>query len=211
MDTLIVVDIQNDFLPGGALAVPRGDEVVAIAAALMPRFARVVATQDWHPRSHGSFAANHPGRAVGEVIELGGVAQVLWPVHCVQDTPGAAFAAGLAVDRFDRVARKGMDPAVDSYSGFFDNDHRRSTGLAEMLRELGARELTVLGLATDYCVKATVLDALRLGFSARLVVDGCRAVDREPGDGERAIAEMQAAGATLVTSAELLAAAAVDR
>ena len=211
MGALIVVDVQNDFLPGGALAVPHGDEVVAIANAVMPGFARVVATQDWHPPGHKSFAANHPGRAINEVILLGGAVQVLWPVHCVQDTPGAEFAAGLAVDRFVRVARKGMDPEIDSYSGFFDNDHRRATGLAEALRELGESRVWVLGLATDYCVKATALDALRLGFAVTLIVDGCRAVDLQPGDGARAIAEMRAAGVALVTSAELLAAPPGDR
>jgi nicotinamidase/pyrazinamidase len=204
MSTLIVVDLQRDFLPGGALAVPRGDEVVAVANAVMDRFTRVVATQDWHPAGHGSFAANQPGRAPGEVIELGGVAQVLWPVHCVQDTPGAAFAAGLQVEGITRVFVKGTDPGVDSYSGFFDNDRRSATGLGDYLREVGETEVVVLGLATDYCVKATALDARRLGLRVRLLVDACRAVDLRPGDGERALAEMQAAGVELITSAALL-------
>lgn len=210
-DCLIVVDVQNDFLPGGALAVARGDEVVPVASALMPAFRRVVATQDWHPRAHGSFAANHPGRRPGEVIALGGVEQVLWPVHCVQDTPGAAFAPGLAVGGIHHVVQKGTDPAIDSYSGFFDNDQRRATGLEALLREHGEQRLWVLGLATDYCVKATALDALRLGFAVTLVVDGCRAVDLQAGDGARAIAAMQAAGVRLATSAEVLADAAGDR
>lgn len=211
MGALIVVDIQNDFLPGGALAVPQGDAVVAVANALMPVFRRVVATQDWHPPGHGSFAAMHPGRAPGELITLRGTAQVLWPVHCVEGTHGAAFAAELDVGRIDAVVRKGMDPEIDSYSGFFDNDRQRATGLAERLRELGETELWVLGLATDYCVKATALDALRLGFRTTLVVDGCRAVELQAGDGARAIAEMQAAGVTLVTSGELLAGASAGR
>ncbi len=211
MGALIVVDIQNDFLPGGALAVPRGDEVVAGANALMPRFRRVVATQDWHPPEHKSFAANHPGRTPGELISLGGAAQVLWPVHCVAGSPGAEFAAGLEVGRFDAVVRKGTDPEIDSYSGFFDNDRRRATGLAERLHELGEREVWVLGLATDYCVKATALDALRLGLRTWLVVDVCRAVELQAGDGARAIAEMQAAGVTLVTGGELLAGASAGR
>jgi nicotinamidase/pyrazinamidase len=204
MSTLIVVDLQRDFLPGGALAVPRGDEVVAVANAVMDRFTRVVATQDWHPAGHGSFAANQPGRAPGEVIELGGVAQVLWPVHCVQDTPGAAFAAGLQVERFTRVFVKGTDAGVDSYSGFFDNDRRSATGLGDYLREVGETEVVVLGLATDYCVKATALDARRLGLRVQLIVDACRAVELRPGDGERALAEMRAAGVELITSAALL-------
>jgi len=205
MGALIVVDIQNDFLPGGALAVPHGDEVIAVANALMPVFRRVVATQDWHPPRHGSFAVMHPGRSPGELVTLGGAAQVLWPVHCVEGTHGAAFARELDAGRLDAVVRKGMDPEIDSYSGFFDNDRKRATGLAEKLRALGESELWVLGLATDYCVKATALDALRLGFRVALVVDGCRAVDLQAGDGARAIAEMQAAGVTLVTSAALLA------
>ena len=204
MSTLIVVDLQRDFLPGGALAVPRGDEVVAVANAVMDRFTRVVATQDWHPAGHGSFAASQPGRAPGEVIELGGVAQVLWPVHCVQDTPGAAFAAGLQVEGITRVFVKGTDAGVDSYSGFFDNDRRSATGLGDYLREVGETEVVVLGLATDYCVKATALDARRLGLRVLLIVDACRAVDLQPGDGERALAEMQAAGVELITSAALL-------
>ena len=204
MGTLIVVDLQNDFLPGGALAVPDGDETVAVANAVMDRFTRVVATQDWHPAGHGSFAANQPGRAPGEVIELGGGAQVLWPVHCVQDTPGAAFAAGLQVEGITRVFVKGTDAGVDSYSGFFDNDRRSATGLGDYLREVGETEVVVLGLATDYCVKATALDARRLGLRVQLIVDACRAVDLRPGDGERALAEMQAAGVELITSAALL-------
>ncbi len=203
---LIVVDVQNDFLPGGALAVARGDEVVAVANALMPGFGRVIATQDWHPRAHGSFAMHHAGRSVGEVIELGGVEQVLWPVHCVQDTPGAAFAPGLELARINEVVQKGTDPMIDSYSGFFDNDRRRGTGLEGLLRARGETRVWVMGLATDYCVKATALDALRLGFEVTLVVDGCRAVDLQAGDGARAIAEMQAAGVVVSTSAEVLAA-----
>jgi nicotinamidase/pyrazinamidase len=136
---------------------------------------------------------------------------VLWPVHCVAGTHGAAFAAELDTARFDAVVRKGMDPEIDSYSGFFDNDRQRATGLADRLRELGETELWVLGLATDYCVKATALDALRLGFRTTLVVDGCRAVELQAGDGARAIAELQAAGVTLVTSGELLAGASAGR
>ncbi len=211
MATLIVVDVQNDFLPGGALAVPRGDEVVAVANAVMPAFDRVVATQDWHPRAHGSFAVNQPGRAVGEVITLAGAPQVMWPVHCVADTAGAQFAPGLAVEKFARVFVKGTDPEVDSYSGFFDNDRRSATGLGDYLRAVGEGDVWVLGLATDYCVKATALDAVGLGLRTRLIVDGCRAVDLAPGDGERAIAEMRAAGVEVVTSAEVLAAIAAGR
>ena len=198
MSTLIVVDLQRDFLPGGALAVPRGDEVVAVANAVMDRFTRVVATQDWHPAGHGSFAANQPGRAPGEVIELGGVAQVLWPVHCVQDTPGAAFAAGLQVEGITRVFVKGTDAGVDSYSGFFDNDRRSATGLGDYLREVGETEVVVLGLATDYCVKATALDGAvdrRCLPRGRSAARGRRAgARRDAGGGRRADHQRGAAG-----------------
>jgi len=193
---LVLVDIQNDFLPGGALAVPDGDAVIAVARRLMDDFDVVVATQDLHPPDHGSFAVNR-GADPFTMGELGGLPQVLWPAHCVRDTPGAAFADGLPADRIDAVFPKGTDPAVDSYSGFFDNDHRRATGLAAWLRGRGIARLTVVGLATDYCVRATVLDALALGFEVTVVVDGCRAVDMHPGDGDAALAEMREAGAVI--------------
>ena len=204
MRALILVDIQNDFLPGGALAVPDGDAVIPVANALMPGFSRVVATQDWHPAGHGSFAANHPGRRPGEVIALGGLSQVLWPVHCVQGTRGAELADGLDRARIGRVFVKGTDPEIDSYSGFFDNERRRSTGLAEFLRAAGVDEVVVLGLATDYCVKFTALDALSLGLRTVLVVDGCRGVELQAGDSARAIEAARAAGGAVVTSAELV-------
>ncbi len=211
MHALIVVDIQNDFLPGGALAVPDGDATIAVANAVMPAFDVVVATQDWHPSGHHSFAVQHPGRRVGEVIEVGGVPQVLWPVHCVEDTRGAAFAEQLEVGRFTAVFRKGTDPAVDSYSGFFDNGRRHATGLGEWLRARRVTHVSVLGLATDYCVKFTALDAVDLGFHTRLIADGCRAVELAPGDAARALAELQAAGVEVVDSAVVLAAARAAR
>jgi nicotinamidase/pyrazinamidase len=201
--TLILVDIQNDFLPGGALAVPRGDQVVPVANRLQPRFDLVVATQDWHPPGHGSFASRHPGKKPGDLAELGGLPQVLWPDHCVQGSPGAAFAPGLEMDRVETIFRKGTDRAIDSYSGFFDNGQRKSTGLGDYLKGRGADELFVLGLATDYCVKFTALDARRLGFSVFLVEDGCRGVELESGDVARAVEEMRAAGVQVVRSADL--------
>lgn len=204
MRALILVDIQNDFLPGGALAVPDGDAVVPVANALMPGFSLVVATQDWHPADHGSFAANHPGRRPGEVIALGGLSQVLWPVHCVQGTRGAEFADGLDRGRIGRVFVKGTDPEIDSYSGFFDNERRKSTGLGEFLRAAGVDEVVVLGLATDYCVRFTALDALSLGLRTVLVVDGCRGVELQAGDSARAIEAVRAAGGVVVTGAELV-------
>lgn len=204
VDALVLVDIQNDFMPFGALAVTGGDEVVSVANRLAPRFGLVVATQDWHPAEHGSFAVNHPGTEPGQVIELGGVAQVLWPPHCVQDTPGASFHSALDVAAIDHVVHKGTNPAIDSYSGFFDNDHRTATGLETWLHEHGVRAITLLGLATDYCVKYTALDGVALGFEVTVVSDGCRAVNLEPDDGKRALEEMATAGCKVVTSAELL-------
>ena len=203
MRALILVDIQNDFVPGGALAVREGDQVVAIANRLMPRFDVVVATQDWHPPDHGSFAANHPGRQMNKMIELNGLPQVLWPVHCVQGTAGAEFVPGLDVSKVAKVFRKGTDREIDSYSGFYDNGHRRSTGLGEWLSERGVRDVYVMGLATDYCVKFTALDARKLGLDVTLVEDGCRGVELKPGDVARAVEEIRAAGVKIVRSGDV--------
>ena len=198
MNALILVDIQNDFLPGGALAVAEGDAVIDPANRLARRIDLVVATQDWHPANHGSFAANHPDRKVGDVIDLDGLAQILWPVHCVQGTPGAALAAGLDAVRIARVFHKGTEPNVDSYSGFYDNGRRRSTGLGEYLREHGVSRIVITGLATDYCVRYTALDAQRLGFDAVVVEAACRGVDLKPGDTARALADLKAGGVQVV-------------
>jgi nicotinamidase/pyrazinamidase len=205
MKALILVDIQKDFLPGGALPVPRGDEVVEVANRLIGRFDAdlVLATQDWHPPGHGSFASSHPGKTRFEVIELHGLEQILWPDHCLQKSNGADLATGLQTSRIDKVFTKGEDPTVDSYSGFFDNGHRKDTGLAGWLKERGVTDVYVAGLALDVCVKYTALDARRLGFNTFLVVDGCRGVDVRPGDSERAIDEMKRAGVQVVTSTEL--------
>ncbi len=203
MRTLILVDIQNDFVPGGALAVWEGDLVVPVANRLSARFDLIVATQDWHPRDHGSFAANHAGKRVGEVIDLNGLPQVLWPVHCVQGTRGAEFVAGLDVSRVARVFRKGTDREIDSYSGFYDNGHRRPTGMGEWLSERGVRDVYVMGLATDYCVKFTALDARKLGLEVTLIDDGCRGVELNAGDVDRAVEEMRAAGVRVVNSADV--------
>lgn len=194
MKALLLVDIQNDFLPGGALAVSRGDEVVPVANELMPKYELVVATQDWHPADHRSFARMHPGKNVGDVIELDGLPQVLWPDHCVQHTRGADFAPGLNLAGVQHVVQKGTDPVVDSYSGFFDNARRHATGLSDLLRQRHVTEVHVLGLATDYCVRATSLDAVDLGFRTRLITHGCRGVELQPGDCERAVEEMRRAG-----------------
>ena len=197
MNVLLLIDIQNDFLPGGALAVPDGDAVIDVANHLIASAQHVVATQDWHPVGHGSFASQHDGVSVGEVFDLDGVPQVAWPDHCVQDTVGAKFADSLLVDRIDHVVHKGTQQMIDSYSGFFDNDHRQATGLHDYLQSVKATELTVVGLATDYCVKFTVLDALKLGYQVRVVIDGCRGVNLSPNDVDTAIAEIQSAGAEL--------------
>ncbi len=198
MKTLLLIDLQNDFLPGGTLAVPGGDEIIPIVNALLPGFDRIVATQDWHPPDHGSFAANHPGRNLFESIDLDGLPQTLWPVHCVRNTGGALFAPGLDTRRIARVFPKGMNPRIDSYSGFHDNGHRSATGLGEWLKAEGAKHLGVAGLATDYCVKFTVLDALAEGFQVEVLAAACRGVDLMEGDSARALEEMRAAGATLV-------------
>ena len=204
MKALVLVDIQNDFVPGGALAVREGDQVVPVANALMDRFELIVATQDWHPADHGSFAANHPGRRAGEVIDLNGLPQVLWPVHCVQGTRGAELVAGLKRERIAKVFQKGTDAGIDSYSGFFDNGHRRGTGMGDWLKQRGVGEIYAMGLATDYCVKFTALDGRQLGFEVVLVEDGCRGVELEPGDVGWAVAEMKGAGVRVIQSGELM-------
>jgi nicotinamidase/pyrazinamidase len=203
MNALLVVDIQNDFLPGGALAVPGGDQVIPIANRLVECFALVLATQDWHPANHGSFAANHPNRRVGEMIDLNGITQILWPVHCVQGSPGAAFSAQLCTERFSSVFRKGVDPGIDSYSSFFDNARKRSTGLAEYLRDRNVGELFICGLATDYCVKFSAFDSVGSGIRTHVIKDACRGVDLKPGDSAAAIAAMRDAGVSIIESSSL--------
>jgi len=200
---LLLVDLQNDFCPGGALAVAHGDETVEVANRLARRFDRVAATQDWHPADHGSFAANHPGTEPYQVIDLHGLQQVLWPVHCVQDSDGAAFHPDLDRSRITKVFPKGTDPTVDSYSGFWDNGKRKSTGLADWLRAEGVTTVYVMGLATDYCVKWTAMDACSEGFTTYLIEDGCRPVELHPGDGERAIDEMRSVGVVVIESGQL--------
>ena len=161
------------------------------------RFDLIVATQDWHPADHQSFAANHDGKQIGDLVSLNGLPQILWPVHCVQETHGADFAGALKRDRWARVFQKGVDREIDSYSGFFDNGHAKDTGLASYLRQQGVDSVYVLGLATDYCVKFTALDAVSLGFRTHLILDGCRGVNLRPDDTQRAVEEMKAAGVSL--------------
>ncbi len=205
---LILVDIQNAFIPGGALAVQEGEQVVPVSNRIQNAFELVVATQDWHPANHGSFASQHPGKKPGEVIDLHGLPQVLWPDHCVQGSKGAEFHPQLDMSRVAKVFRKGVDPDVDSYSGFFDNGHRRGTGLAEYLQSAAVTDVYIAGLATDYCVKYTALDGRTLGFNVFLVEDACRGVDLNPGDSATAIDQMRAAGVRVVTSDQLVPATA---
>ena len=164
MRALVLVDLQYDFMPEGALAVPRGDEVVEVANRLMERFDLVVASRDWHPANHGSFASQHPGLKAGDFVKLDGIDQVLWPDHCVQETRGAMLHHALRSERIRKIVDKGTDPKIDSYSAFFDNAHRRATGLGDYLRSENVDEAFLMGLATDYCVRGSVLDAVKLGY-----------------------------------------------
>lgn len=202
MKTLILVDIQNDFCPGGALAVSEGNEVVGIANQLMPKFDLVVATQDWHPAGHKSFASQN-NKSIGDVFDLNGIQQIAWPDHCIQNTHGAEFVAELNANHINKIFPKGTDTEIDSYSGFFDNDHRNATGLGAFLKEKNGTEVFIMGLATDYCVKFTALDAIKLGFKTKLIIDGCRGVELSPGDIETAITEMKNAGVEIVRSSEI--------
>jgi len=201
---LLVVDVQNDFCAGGALAVPDGDAIVPLVNELMGRFATVVASLDYHPAGHGSFASSHEGAQVGEVIELAGITQVLWPDHCVADTSGSELHPDLLNDPITTFTIKGTNPLVDSYSAFRDNAQDGDTGLADWLRARGITHLAVCGLALDYCVQLSVLDALDEGFDTTLIVDATRAVNLQPGDGEAAIAHMRDAGAHIAQAADFL-------
>lgn len=202
---LLLVDLQNDFCAGGALAVPQGDSTVDVANRLidwsLQRGETVVASQDWHPANHGSFASQHQVEPHTQG-ELDGLKQTFWPDHCVQNSEGAALHPLLKQQDIAAVFHKGENPSIDSYSAFFDNGHRQKTRLDAWLRERGINELTVLGLATDYCVKFTVLDALNLGYTVNVITDGCRGVNIQPQDSNLAFMEMAAAGATLYTLAD---------
>ncbi|MFZ2656167.1 MAG: bifunctional nicotinamidase/pyrazinamidase [Victivallales bacterium] len=200
---LILVDVQNDFVPGGALPVPNGADVVAVANKAMRHFDLVVATQDWHPADHRSFASQHKGGKVGDMVDLCGLQQMLWPDHCVQNTKGAELVQDLEIKKIDKVFHKGIDRNVDSYSGFFDNGHRNATGLDAYLKEQGVDEVTIMGLATDYCVKFTALDAIRQGFKASLIIEGVRGVEINKGDCAKSIDDMKKAGVEIVSMKSL--------
>ncbi len=218
MKVLLIVDVQPDFCPGGALAVPQGDQVVPVINRLMDsgEYDLVVATQDWHPRGHKSFASSHEDGTLFSVIDLNGLPQTLWPEHCVQGTDGARLHPDLDISRIDKVVQKGTNPELDSYSGFFDNAKRQSTGLADYLEftsiSYGCKgmqdiEVYVVGLATDYCVKATAIDAAERGYNTSLIIEACRAVNINPRDDELALREMLTSGVSIISAKEILAAA----
>jgi nicotinamidase/pyrazinamidase len=201
---LIVVDVQNDFCPGGELAVPKGDEIVPLVNRLIDAFDHVVLTQDWHPRGHSSFASSHKGQAPFSSVRMPYGDQTLWPDHCVQGTPGAEFHPGLVWSKAELIIRKGFRTAIDSYSAFYENDRTTPTGLGGYLKERGLQKLVIVGLATDYCVAYSALDATRLGFKVVVVLDACRAIDLN-GSLAWAQDEMRKAGVTLAESARLVA------
>jgi nicotinamidase/pyrazinamidase len=177
MKALILTDVQLDFLPGGALGITDGDKVIPVLNKLAPGFPLVVSTQDWHPKNHGSFASNHPGKKTFETTILGGLDQILWPDHCVQGQSGAGFSKDLNMNRVEAIFRKGVDPSIDSYSGFFDNGKKKSTGMADYLRGRGVSEIYLGGLAADFCVGFTALDAINLGFKTFVIEDATRAIN----------------------------------
>ncbi|HSP11190.1 MAG TPA: bifunctional nicotinamidase/pyrazinamidase [Salegentibacter sp.] len=202
MKTLVIIDMQNDFIPGGALAVPGGDEIVSLINRLQEKFDLVIATQDWHPEMHASFAESHANKEEFESIDLEGINQILWPVHCVQNTEGADFHPDLETAKIEAIFRKGTDPGIDSYSGFFDNAQLKSTGLAGHLREKEVEELYFCGLAAEYCVYFSVKDALREGFKAVLIEDATRALDAD--EFKKAKKDILESGGKIISSEEII-------
>ena len=201
---LIMVDLQNDFCKGGSLEVPDGDAVVPLANQLQPYFDLVIATQDWHPQNHMSFASNHATAQVGDEVVIDQLSQILWPEHCVQETEGAELHQELNKHGIDKIFYKGIDNRIDSYSAFFDNAHLRSTGLHDYLCHHQIEEIYIMGLATDYCVKYSSLDAIHLGLNVYVIEDACRGVNLKPGDIEKALDEMRKAGVKVIHSKEIL-------
>jgi nicotinamidase/pyrazinamidase len=200
MKALLIVDMQNDFMPGGPLAVPGADEIIPGINRLIPKFPLVVASQDWHPAGHCSFAASHPGKKEGEIVDVKGVLQILWPVHCVRNTKGAELVASLDQEAVASRFCKGTDQSIDSYSAFFDNAKRKSTGLGDFLRSRNVTDLYIAGVATDYCVLYSTLDALELGLTVYVITDCCRGLNIKPSDVDNALAAIKARGGKLLTS-----------
>jgi len=203
---LLVIDVQNDFCPGGTLEVKDGDGVVPVINRIMGEFPKVAATQDWHPQNHVSFASNHRGMSAFDSVSINGIDQVLWPDHCVQGTEGADLHPDLDKRYFDNILRKGTAPGLDSYSAFFENDKTTSTGIEYYLKGLGIEAVYVCGLATDFCVFYSVMDSVELGFKTTLIVDAARGVDFPEGSIEKAVANMRSAGVKVVKSEEVLTA-----
>lgn len=204
MKALLLVDIQNDFLPGGALAVKEGNQIIPIVNKLLEyNFDVIVATKDWHPKNHGSFAVNH-NKQPGEKVMLNGLEQILWPVHCVQGSFGAEFSSAWNTHKVGKIFHKGTEINIDSYSTFYDNGHRKSTGLCEYLHEMGIQDVYIAGLATDYCVKYSALDAAKLGFNVFVIVDACRGVNLQPEDSKNALKDMQRVGVHIINAKDLL-------
>lgn len=202
-NALIVIDVQNDFCPGGNLAVNEGDQVVPVINSMSSKFYKVIATQDWHPANHLSFAKNHPGKKVYEVVDLKGISQVLWPEHCVQGTEGAQFHPQLNTDCFHLILRKGTNPEIDSYSAFMENDKKTPTGLEAYLKGLGIEQIFLCGLATDYCVFYSAMDAISLKFETYVIIDACKGVDFPEGNIEKALNTMKEKGIKIINSSEL--------
>lgn len=198
MKTLVIVDPQNDFMPGGSLAVPEGDQIVPVINELQDKFELVVATQDWHPKAHASFASAHPGKKEFETIELDGIEQVMWPDHCVQNTPGADFHKDLKTAKFEAIFRKGTDKKIDSYSGFYDNGHKKSTGLTGYLKEKKSTHLYFCGLAAEICVYFSAKDALKEGFKVSIIEDATRALDN--GEFKKQKVELKELGCEIITA-----------
>lgn len=199
MEALILVDVQYDFMPDGALGVKKADEVIPIINGFIGAFSLVIASQDWHPENHVSFAKTH-GKEVGEKVKVDGIEQILWPVHSVQHTHGAALVKELNKDRIHKYFHKGDDPGIDSYSAFFDNEHLRETGLDEFLREKNVTKIFLAGLTTEYCVLYTAMDGLDLGYEVAVILDACRGVNLDPNDEKHAVEKMRKAGVEIVHS-----------
>lgn len=202
MKALIIVDIQNDFVAGGSLEVPFGEQIIPLVNELSTSFELVVATQDWHPPSHKSFASNHGEKKPFDKIILGGLDQVLWPEHCIQGSSGAAFHQDLDMNRVEAIFRKGMDPDIDSYSGFYDNGHKKSTGLEGYLKARGVKEVYVCGLAGDYCVYFTAKDALHAGFKTYLIEDATRSINNK--DFEKAKEDIRRSAGVIIDSDQIV-------
>lgn len=194
MKALLVIDMQNDFMPGGSLGIPGASEIIEPIVKLMPTFSHCIATQDWHPLHHCSFAASHPGKRVGDTVVIEGRPQRLWPIHCVQNTWGAELAPGFSKDQFEAVFHKGTNPSIDGYSGFYDNAHLQSTGLTFYLKSHHITQVTIVGVAFDYCVLYSALDARRDGFEVEVRIDLCPAIDASAEGIRKVMDQMEVAG-----------------